>query len=111
MDCRLSNFYNTTTGLVIDREKTAIEKREMRLRKEWDLPLSAETQVYACEGLTTAYGCLYEHSRVLLRVHSIQGGGPVAPDGHGLVLTPHPHQELSDGERPKERQTRGQKQA
>lgn len=59
------------------------------------LPLSAQTKVYACECLATAYGCLYKDGGILLWVSSIQRGRPVATDGHGLIFTSHSHQKLN----------------
>lgn len=63
------------------------------------LPLSAQTKVYACESLATAYGCLYKDWWILLWVSSIQRGRPVATNGHGLIFTSHSYQKLKEKER------------
>lgn len=75
-------------------------------REEKLLPLSAQTKVYACECLATAYGCLYKDWRIPLWVSSIQRGGPVTTNGHGLIFTSHSHQKLQEKDRRKQKSHR-----
>lgn len=69
-------------------------------------PLGALTQVDARQSPAASDRRLDQNRWVPLGVRTVQTGGPVAPDGHRLVLTPHAHQELErDSMRERQRET------
>lgn len=76
-------------------KRTHVKMRQIRtILEELYLPLGAQTQINACQSLTTTYCCFDKDRGIILWISSIQGWRPVATNSHGLIFSPHPNQEL-----------------